>query len=256
MGEIIAIASQKGGVGKTTTCVNLGTSFSILDKRTLIIDLDPQGSIAASFVFKNLNISKGIYQVFADNIPLAESIYSIGLENLDVVPSFVHGENEEIEFFRLALNSKLLKSILTPVKKYYDYILIDCPPSLGSLTVNAIAAADSLLVPVQCEYYSIKALGKFLRTIENVGKKYNKELQFKGFLITMFDGRIKKSKHIEAEIRHGFKDMVFKTTIPRNSRISEAPSVGKPVALFDISSKGAISYLQLADEILNFKNKS
>ncbi len=157
-------------------------------------------------------------------------------------------------FFRIALNYRLLRYILNPFKDFYDYIIIDCPPSLGSLTLNALTAADSLLVPVQCEYYSIKALGKFLRTIENVGNKYNKHLQFKGFLITMFDGRIKKSKQIEEELRYSFKDMVFETTIPRNSRISEAPSLGKPVALFDISSKGAISYLQLADEILNYKN--
>ena len=142
--------------------------------------------------------------------------------------------------------------MLKPLKDYYDYILIDCPPSLGSLTLNALSAADSLLIPIQCEYYSIKALGKFLRTIENVGNKYNESLQFKGFLITMYDRRIKKSSQIEAELRYSFKNMVFETIIPRNSKLSEAPSTGKPVALFDISSIGAISYLQLADEILNY----
>jgi len=250
MGEIIAIASQKGGVGKTTTCVNLGASLSILNKKTLLIDLDPQGSIAASFSFNNEKIDKGILQVFSQNIPLTDAIYSIGLENLDVVPSFVHNEDEELNLFRLALNYELVKFILNPYKNYYDYILIDCPPSLGSLTVNALTAADSLIIPVQCEYYSIKALGKFLRTIENVAKKYNTDLRLKGFLITMFDKRIKRSVQFEDEIRHSFKNMVFETIIPRNSRISEAPSHGKPVALFDISSAGAISYLQLADEIL------
>lgn len=252
MGEIIAVASQKGGVGKTTTSINLGTSLSILRKKSLIIDLDPQGSVAASFHFNSYDITHGIYQVFSQSIPLTDAIYSAGFENLDIVPSYVYGEDEEIELFRLALNYKLLRSILYPYKKYYDFILIDCPPSLGSLTINALAAADSLLVPVQCEYYSTKALGKFLRTVENVGSKYNENLQIKGFLITMLDKRIKKSKEIEAELRYGFKNMVFETTIPRNSKVSEAPSVGKPVALLDISSKGAISYLQLADEILNY----
>ncbi len=252
MGEIIAIARHKGGVGKTTTCVNLGTSFSILEKKTLIIDLDPQGSIAASFQFNNNKLENGVFQVFSENIPIVEAIYSVGLENLDVVPSYVYGEDEEIELFRLALNYNKLKHVLKPLKDYYDYILIDCPPSLGSLTLNALSAADSLLIPIQCEYYSIKALGKFLRTIENVGKKYNDSLQFKGFLITMYDRRIKKSSQIEAELRYSFKNMVFETIIPRNSKLSEAPSTGKPVALFDISSIGAISYLQLADEILNY----
>ncbi len=253
MGQIIAVASQKGGVGKTTTCINLGASLSILDQKSLIIDLDPQGSVAASFHFDNYDIIKGIFQVFSQSIPLTEAIYNIGLDNLDIVPSYVNGEDEEIEIFRLALNYKLLRYILNPFRSYYDYIIIDCPPSLGSLTINALSAADSLLVPVQCEYYSTKALGKFLRTIENVSNKYNENLQIKGFLITMFDKRIKKSIKIEEELRYSFKDMVFETIIPRNSKLSEAPSLGKPVALVDISSKGAISYLQLADEILNYK---
>lgn len=255
MGEIIAIASQKGGVGKTTTCINLGASFSIFNKKVLLIDLDPQGSISASFQFNGKMIETGIFQIFSQNISLTNAIYNIGLDNLDIVPSNVRNEQEEIELFRLALNYGLLKHVLKPYKEFYDYVLIDCPPSIGSLTINALAAADSVLIPVQCEYYSIKALDKFIKSIENISTKYNNNLQFKGFLVTMFDRRIKKSKQFEVELRYSFDNMVFNTIIPRNSRISESPSLGKPVALFDISSKGAISYLQLADEILNY-NKS
>ncbi|MFC2089105.1 ParA family protein, partial [Calditrichota bacterium] len=177
---------------------------------------------------------------------------NIGLDNLDIVPSHVVSEQEEIELFRLALNYSLLKHVLKPFKELYDFILIDCPPSIGSLTINALTAADSVLIPVQCEYYSIKALDKFIKSIENTSNKYNKDLQFKGFLVTMFDKRIKKSKQFEVELRYSFDNMVFNTIIPRNSRISESPSLGKPVALLDIASTGAISYLQLADELLNY----
>jgi chromosome partitioning protein len=250
MGEIVAIVSQKGGVGKTTTSVNLGASLAILEQKTLLIDMDPQGSIAASFQLNETKIVKGMYQVFKENIPLAEALIDLGLEDFNLVPSNVYSEEEEVEFFRYALDYTLLKNVLKPYKEVYDYILIDCPPSLGSLTINAITAADFLLVPVQCEYYSLKALGKFIRAIKNISQKHNPTLGFKGFLITMFDKRIKKSQEISEELRYSFKDTVLKTVIPRNSRISEAPSTGKPVALLDITSAGALGYLQLAEEIL------
>jgi chromosome partitioning protein len=250
MGEIVAVVSQKGGVGKTTTAVNLGASLAIFEQKTLLIDIDPQGSVAASFQLSETQIHKGLYQVFTDNIPLSEALIDIGLEYLDVIPSNVFGEDEEIEIFQQAMDYQILKKILSPFKSIYDYIIIDCPPSLGSLTINAITAADSLLIPVQCEYYSLKALGKFIRTIKKLSKTHNPELHFKGFLITMFDKRIKKSQEISRELRYSFKDTVLDTVIPRNSKISEAPSTGKPVALFDISSAGAIGYLRLAEEIL------
>jgi len=251
MGEITAVASQKGGVGKTTSAINLGCSLAILGKKTLLIDMDPQGSIAASFNLRGTKVQNGIFQVFTDKIPLSDALVDIGLENIKIVPSNVNSEAEEIDLFRRAMNFTFLKHVLVPYKKVYDYILIDCPPSLGSLTINALTASDTLLVPVQCEYYSLKSLGKFIRAIRNISHKYNQLLEFKGFLITMYDKRIKKSKEIANEIRYSFKKTVFDTVIPRNSKVSEAPSVGKPVALYDISSPGAIGYLQLAEEIIN-----
>ena len=253
MGEIIAVSSQKGGVGKTATSINLGASLAIFEQKILIIDMDPQGSIAASFQIGDTEVDKGMFQVFTENIPLSDALVDVGFENLHIVPTNVIGEDEEIEFYRKAMNISLLKRILNPYKVIYDYILIDCPPSLGSLTLNSLVAADSIIVPIQCEFYSLKALGKFIRTVKKLSQKYNPDLDFKGFLITMFDKRIKKSQEISEELRYSFKDTVLETVIPRNSKISEAPGTGKPVALYSITSQGAIGYLNLAEELLNSK---
>lgn len=251
MGDIIAIASQKGGVGKTTTAINLGTSLAILGKRVLLIDLDPQGSIATSFHLDEYEMSYGLYDIIVKKVPLAMAITDIGLENLEIVPSNIRSEEEEVELFTHSIKPKLLRSILSPIKDDYDFIILDCPPSLGTLTINALTAADSILIPVQSEYFSLKSLGKFLRTIRNISLKYNSGLKFSGILITMFDKRLNKSKEIVEELRQNFKDIIFKTLIPRNSKLSEAPAIGKPVALFDLGSPGSLNYFRLAEEIIS-----
>lgn len=250
MAEIIAIASQKGGVGKTTTAVNLSASLAILEKKTMLIDIDPQGSVAASFQIQENRIRQGLFQVFSEKIPLADVFMDIGLEDLHVVPTHVITEEDEIEFFRYAMNFNTLRQILGPYGKYYDYIIIDCPPSLGSLTINALTAADSIIIPVQCEYYSLKALGKFIQAVRGISLKQNQDLKIKGILATMFDKRIKKSQDMLEKLRYSFKNIVLNTTIPRNSKIAEAPGQGKPIALLDITSPGGLAYLQLAEEIL------
>jgi chromosome partitioning protein len=254
MGKIIAIASQKGGVGKTTTAINLGVSLAIFQKKVLIIDMDPQGSIAETFQLSEFDIKYGIFDIFVKKIPLSSAVTDIGLENFEIVPANVRDEEDEIELYASAFHIKLLRNVIKPYIELYDFILVDCPPNLGTLTMNAIAAAHSVIIPVQGEFYSIKSLGKFLRSVSNIGKKFNENIQIEGILLTMFDKRLKKSLEIAEELSKSFKNLLFHTKIPRNSKISEAPSAGKPVALFDINSKGAISYLNLAEEILNKEN--
>ena len=250
MAKVIAIASQKGGVGKTTTVINLGVSLAIFQQKTLVIDIDPQGSIAETFHLSSFDLPHGLYDVFVNKIPLSMAVTDIGLENFNIVPSNVENEDDEMELYTAAFNLKLLRNIINPYRKVYDYILIDCPPNLGTLTMNAIIASDSVIIPVQCEYYSIKSLGKFLRSIRNIANKFNKQLKIHGILITMFDARLKKSREIAEELKRSFKKLLFETKIPRNSKLAEAPSLGKPIALLDINSKGAISYLSLAEEVV------
>jgi len=255
MGEILVVASQKGGVGKTTTVINLGASLAILGKKVLLVDLDPQGSIAAGFLQEEYEIESGVFEIFVKKMPMALAIREVGIENMEIVPSNVKTEDQEVDLFTHALQKKLLKSVLKPLREMYDYIILDCPPNLGTLTMNGIVAADSLLIPVQAEYYSLKSLGKFLSSIKNIGNKYNKNLKFSGILITMFDRRLKKSREILDELRYSFKDIVFQTIVPRNSKVAEAPAYGKPVALVDLSSPGALSYLKLAEELINKNNR-
>jgi len=194
-----------------------------------------------------------MFDVFVNKVPLSTAILDIGLKDFEIVASNVKNEEDEVEMYTAAFQIKLLKNVLQPYIENYDYILIDCPPNIGTLTMNALAAADSVIIPVQCEFYSIKSLGKFLRSISSISTKFNPKIEILGILITMYDKRLKKSKEIADEINKSFKDLLFKTKIPRNSKISEAPSVGKPVALFDIKSAGAVSYLTLAEEILKLE---
>ena len=251
MSKIIAISSQKGGVGKTTTAINLGASLAIFQKKVLIVDLDPQGSIAASFHLDEFKVQYGLFQVIKDKTPLVMAITDIGLENFEIVPSGVRNDEDEMDMFAYALQPELLKSILKPLKEIYDFIILDCPPSLGSITQNAIVASDSILIPVQTEFYAIKALGKFLKSIRKIARERNPNLKLEGVLITMFEKRIKNSHKIYNDLKSSLKNLVFDTVIPRNSKIAEAPSVGRPVALVDVSSVGSISYLKLAEELLN-----
>ncbi len=250
MGIVVAIASQKGGVGKTTTVINLATSLAILKKKVLIVDLDPQGSIAASFQLDDYQMKSGLYDILVHRQPLTLSITDIGLQNLEIIPANVRDEEQELELFSYALERQMLKTVLTPVSSIYDYILLDCPPSLGSITQNALIAAQQILIPVQCEYFAKKSLGKFLHSIRRIGMHNNPDLKLTGLLITMYDKRVRQHKEILHEIRNSFKDLVFKIEIPRNSKLSEAPALGKPVAFLDISSAGAIAYLQLAEEFM------
>lgn len=251
MGEIIVVASQKGGVGKTSTVVNLGASLAIFGKKVLLVDLDPQGSIAANFVRDEYTIDYGLYDVIVDKVPLTRAITDIGLDNLEIVSSNANSEEHEIDLFTHCLQTYLMRSILKPIKDDYDFIILDCPPSLGTLTINGIVASDSILIPVQAEFFALKALGKFLTTIKTIGKKHNPALTLGGILVTMYDGRIKKAREILAELRSSFKSLVFETVIPRNSKVSEAPFYGKPVALLDMSCKGAVNYFKLAEELIS-----
>ena len=255
MGKVLVVAGQKGGIGKTTTVVNLGASLAIFNKSVLLVDLDPQGSIGISFKLDEYHVKLGLYDVLVNNMALTNAIIDSGLDNLDIAPMNVRNEEMEVELYSKALKIDLLDTVLKPVRKLYDYIIIDCPPNLGSMTLNGLVAADEVLIPVLSEYYALKSLGKFLNTLKNISRKYNRKLRISGILITMFDGRVKKQQEINDYLRKTFKHIVFKTVIPRNSKVAEAPSEGKPVILHDVRSKGALSYLKLAEEIIEKDNK-
>jgi chromosome partitioning protein len=251
MGEIIATASQKGGVGKTTTAVNLSASLAILDKKVLLIDIDPQGSIAANFGLNKYNAEFGTFHLLVKGVPVHKAIIETKLDGFDLIVTGVWDENDEIEFIDKAKNVELLKSVLNAVKHKYDYIIIDCPPSLGAITINAIIAADSLLIPLQCEYFALKALGRFLKMTRSIKEEYNPDLNYRGFVLTMVDESLEQTKNIIEELERSLKDLLLKTRIPRNAKISEAPAHLVPVALLDISSVGSVAYLELAKELMS-----
>jgi chromosome partitioning protein len=250
MGKIIAIANQKGGVGKTTTSVNLAASLGVLEKKVLLIDADPQANASSGLGIDIENIAVGTYQIVEHSNRPEEAIIKCSAPNVDIIPAHIDLVAIEIELVDKENREYMLKEALASIKDNYDYILIDCAPSLGLLTLNALTAADSVIIPIQCEYYALEGLGKLLNTIKSVQKIHNPDLDIEGLLLTMFDSRLRLSNQVVEEVQKHFNDMVFKTIIQRNVKLSEAPSYGESIINYDATSKGATNYLHLAQEII------
>lgn len=250
MGKIIALANQKGGVGKTTTAINLAASLATLEKKVLLIDADPQANSSSGVGVDINKIDTSIYECIVNGVDSHEAIYTTDIDGMDIIPSHIDLVGAEIEMLNLDNREKVLKRIAEPLKNEYDYILIDCSPSLGLITVNSLTAADSVIIPVQCEYFALEGISKLLNTIRIIKKKLNPDLQIEGFLLTMYDSRLRLANQIYDEVKRHFQELVFKTVIMRNVKLSEAPSHGMPIILYDAESKGAINYLTLAKEII------
>lgn len=253
MGKIISIANQKGGVGKTTTSINLSTVLAKKNKKTLLIDADPQGN-ATSGVGIDKEIELSVYDVLIDETKIEEAILKTNIKNLDVCPSNIDLAGAEVELVSMMSREQRLKEKLEDVKNSFDYIIIDCPPSLGLITLNAFTASNSVLIPVQCEYYALEGLGQLINTINLVKKHLNKNLEVEGALLTMYDARTNLSNQVVKEVKKYFGDKVYKTVIPRNVRLSEAPSYGMPITEYDPRSKGAKSYEKFTKEFLKINN--
>ncbi len=254
MGKIIAIANQKGGVGKTTTTVNLAASLGVLEKKVLLIDADPQANASSGLGIDVENVSIGTYQLLEHSNTAKEVIISCNAPNVSVIPAHIDLVAIEIELVDKDEREYMLKKALEEIKDEFDYILIDCAPSLGLLTLNALTAANSVIIPIQCEYFALEGLGKLLNTIKSVQKIHNPELDIEGLLLTMYDSRLRLSNQVVEEVQKHFNDMVFDTIIQRNIKLSEAPSYGESIINYDATSKGATNYLNLAEEIIK-KNK-
>ncbi len=250
MGQVITIANQKGGVGKTTTAVNLSSCLAVAEKRTLLIDIDPQANATSGLGIDPRQLDRSTYDVLVNQEKIERIIQSTRVPNLDIVPAHINLVGAEVELIQVIAREKILREALKQVKEQYDYIFIDCPPSLGILTLNALTAADSVLIPIQCEYYALEGLSQLLNTIKLVQKHLNKALEINGVLLTMYDNRLNLCNQVAQEVRNFFKEKVFDTVITRNVRLSEAPSFGLPIILYDATSAGAESYMKLAEEIL------
>jgi chromosome partitioning protein len=250
MARIIGIANQKGGVGKTTSAINIAASLAVLEYRTLLIDADPQANSTTGVGFDLQNVTTSLYDGMINHTPLADIVLKTEIPHLDLIPSHIDLVGAEIELVNFPNRENVLKELIAPIQSQYDFIIIDCLPSLGLITVNSLVAADSVIVPVQCEFFALEGLGKLLNTVKIVQSRLNPNLQIEGILMTMYDGRLRLSNQVVSEVRKHFDDMVFSTIIHRNTRLSEAPSVGKPVILYDADSKGTVNYLNLAKEIL------
>jgi len=250
MAKIIALANQKGGVGKTTTAINLAASLAVLEKKVLLVDADPQANATSGLGFDVKNVKTSIYECLIDETNPNDIILNSEIEGLDLIPSHIDLVGAEIEMLNMPNREKMLKNVLGRITIPYDYMLVDCSPSLGLITVNSLTAANSVLIPVQCEYFALEGLGKLLNTIKIIQGRLNQDLEIEGFVLTMYDARLRLSNQVVEEVRKHFQQMVFETIIQRNIKLSESPSFGKPVVMYDAESRGSINYLNLARELL------
>ena len=251
MGKIIALANQKGGVGKTTTTINLAASLATLEKTVLVVDADPQANASSGLGVNIQEVECSLYECIIDHADVRDAIYTTDIEGLDIIPSHIDLVGAEIEMLNIENRERVIKRLLDPIIGDYDYVLIDCSPSLGLITVNALTAADSVTIPVQCEYFALEGISKLLNTIRIIKQKLNQRLEIEGFLLTMYDSRLRLANQIYDEVKRHFQELVFKTVIQRNVKLSESPSHGLPVILYDAESTGSKNHLALAKEIIS-----